>query len=631
MLLTVDNVAFSYDGNSIFTSVGFAINEGDRIGLVGENGAGKTTLIKLILGELVPDVGEIFKKGGLKIGYLEQNGGYESGNTVYGEMREVFAEEISAVERLSALSAELAESEYGSKQYSVLSAKIEGLNKYVASHDCYNVDVRIKTVLNGMGFADFYDRKIGSMSGGEKTRLKLARLLLEQPDLLVLDEPTNHLDVGTLYWLEGYLSTFKGAIFVVSHDRYFLDSVAQYTAEIENKKFTLYRGNYSKYKVLKKEAYERALKEYEAQQEEIKKLQTYVDKNIVRATTARSAQSRVKQLERMEILEKPFTPPAPPRFKFTYSQRPAEDVISIKDLNLEIGNRSLIVGGQLQIKRGKKVAIVGENGTGKSTLLRAVTSGKNDAITLGRYVAFSYYDQEMTNLDSDNTVLQELWGRHVAYSQTQVRASLARCGLYPEDMDKKVGALSGGERAKLALCVFENTGGNVLVLDEPTNHLDLPARESLEQALSEFDGTVIFVSHDRYFIAAIADEVVEIEDRKLCLYEGGYEGYRLQKSERLAAVKQEEEEAKRTRFQEEKERSYRSKKERAEEARRRAEIKALEERIAQAEREENELNAKLSDAQIAADYKALQQVLDELENVRRRLDEMYVRYGEIID
>lgn len=631
MLLTCDNVAFSYDGNSIFTGVNFSVNEADRIGLVGENGAGKTTLIKLISGGLSPDRGEIFRKSGLRIGYLEQNGGYESSNTVYGEMRAVCAEEYSAVEKLTALSSRLSACDYASKEYAVLSAKIENLNKFVASRDCYNVDVRIKTVLNGMGFSSFYERRIGTMSGGEKTRLKLARLLLENPDLLILDEPTNHLDVQTLYWLENYLASFKGAIFVVSHDRYFLDRVVTQIAEIENKTFVTYKGNYSKYKVLKKERYERALKDWEARQEEIKKLQTYVDKNIVRATTAKSAQSRVKQLERMDVLEKPFTPPSPPRFRFEYTQRPAEDVLTIKDLHLEIGGKSLIVGGRLNIKRGNKVAIVGENGAGKSTFLRAIVGEKNDNITLGRYVAFAYYDQENANLDTDNTVLQELWGRHVAYTQTEVRASLARCGLYPEDMDKKVCSLSGGERAKLALCVFENTGGNVLILDEPTNHLDLPARESLEQALAEFDGTVIFVSHDRYFISAVAEQVVEIEDKKLTLYDGGYEGYKAKKEEAAAALRQAEEDKRRAEYQAEKESSYRSKKDRAEEAKRRNEIKALEAGIAQAESEEEQLNCQLSDPAIAADYQALQAVLDKLQAVKGRLDEMYSRYGEIMD
>ncbi|MGN1103675.1 MAG: ATP-binding cassette domain-containing protein, partial [Candidatus Coproplasma sp.] len=260
MLFTFSSVNFSYGDNLILDDINFAVNEGERVGLVGENGAGKTTLIKLMLGELLPESGEVIKKNGLKVGYLAQNGGYESGNTVYGEMREVFREDYAAVERLSELSAKLAMEEYGGREYSALSAKIEALNKYLSSRDCYNVDVKIKTVLNGMGFESFYDRRIDGMSGGEKTRLKLARLLLESPDLLVLDEPTNHLDINTLYWLEDYLSTFKGAVFIVSHDRYFLDRLVKITLEIENKKLFSYKGNYSKYKILKAEKYERELK-----------------------------------------------------------------------------------------------------------------------------------------------------------------------------------------------------------------------------------------------------------------------------------------------------------------------------------------------------------------------------------
>ena len=584
MLITFSSVAFGYGDNLIFSRVNFAVNEGERVGLVGENGAGKTTLIKLLLGELAADEGEVIKKNGIRIGYLEQNGGYESGNTVMGEMREVFREELSAVEKLSALSEELAACEYGGKEYARISARIEALNKYVASRDCYNVEVKIKTVLNGMGFESFYDRNIDTMSGGEKTRLKLARLLLEEPDLLVLDEPTNHLDVKTLYWLEDYIAEFKGAVFVVSHDRYFLDRVVGRVVEIENKSLNIYAGNYSKYKILKAERYERALKEYERQQEEIKKLQTYVDKNIVRATTAKSAQSRVKQLERMEILEKPFTPPRPPRFSFRYGQEPAKEVVSVRDLNLSIGDKQLICGGQLQILRGQKVAIVGDNGAGKSTLLRTLVSGENPAITVGRFVAFAYYDQEMANLNGDNTVLQELWDRHVSYSQTEVRASLARCGLYPEDMDKKVSSLSGGERAKLAICVFENTCGNVLVLDEPTNHLDLPARESLEEALKAFDGTVIFVSHDRYFISAIAEQVVEIENARLNTFEGGYDGYKRAKSAAAESERLREEARQREEYESRKQSAYRSKKDRAREAQLKAELKAIEADISAGER-----------------------------------------------
>ncbi len=630
MLITFSSVAFGYGDNLIFSRVNFAVNEGERVGLVGENGAGKTTLIKLLLGELAADEGEVIKKNGIRIGYLEQNGGYESGNTVMGEMREVFSEELSAVEKLSALSEELAACEYGGKEYARISARIEALNKYVASRDCYNVEVKIKTVLNGMGFESFYDRNIDTMSGGEKTRLKLARLLLEEPDLLVLDEPTNHLDVKTLYWLEDYIAEFKGAVFVVSHDRYFLDRVVGKVVEIENKSLSIYAGNYSKYKILKAERYERALKEYERQQEEIKKLQTYVDKNIVRATTAKSAQSRVKQLERMEILEKPFTPPRPPRFSFRYGQEPAKEVVSVRDLNLSIGDKQLICGGQLQILRGQKVAIVGDNGAGKSTLLRTLVSGENPAITVGRFVAFAYYDQEMANLNGDNTVLQELWDRHVSYSQTEVRASLARCGLYPEDMDKKVSTLSGGERAKLAICVFENTCGNVLVLDEPTNHLDLPARESLEEALKAFDGTVIFVSHDRYFISAIAEQVVEIENARLNTFEGGYDGYKRAKSAAAESERLREEARQREEYESRKQSAYRSKKDRAREAQLKAELKAIEADISAGERLEEELTERLADPEVACDFEKIKEIAARLDEVRARLEKLYERYGELI-
>ncbi len=629
MLFSFSSVNFLYGDNLILSDVSFAVNEGEHVGLVGENGAGKTTLIKLILGELQAESGDIVKKSGLRIGYLAQNGGYESGNTVYSEMREVFKEEFAAVERLSELSARLAAEQYGGREYTALSAKIESLHKYLSSRDCFNLDVKIKTVLNGMGFEKFYDRRIDGMSGGEKTRLKLARLLLESPDLLILDEPTNHLDINTLYWLEDYLSAFKGAVFVVSHDRYFLDRLIKITLEIENKKLCAYRGNYSKYKLLKAEKYERELKEYERQQEEIKKLQTYVDKNIVRATTAKSAQSRVKQLERIEVLEKPFTPPRPPRFNFTFERNTAEEVLSVNGLNLEIGGKQLICGGQLTVRRGQKVAILGDNGAGKSTFLRAICGG-NPAICIGRFVTLAYYDQEMANLNPQNTVLQELWERHVAYSQTEVRASLARCGLYPEDMDKKVAELSGGERAKLALCVFENARGNVLLLDEPTNHLDLPARESLEEALKAFEGTVIFVSHDRYFISALADYVVELKDKKLNFYEGGYEGFKKEK-ERLAALAiQEEEFLKQQRYEEERERSYRSKKDRAQEAKLKAEIKAIEAEISLNESLERELNAQIADPETAADYTKLAPVLERLNGVQKKLEELYERYGELI-
>lgn len=630
MIVTVESAAFSYGDNLIFDGVSFAVNEGERIGLIGANGEGKTTLLKLVLGELSPDCGQVVKKNGARIGYLEQNGGYSSGNTVYTEMLEVFNAELSAIEKLEKLSQKLAATEAYTPEYAALSAQIENLNAYISSHDCYLAEVKIKTVLNGMGFQNKYGQIIDTMSGGEKTRLKLARLLLEQPDLLILDEPTNHLDVSTLNWLEEYLAAFKGAVLIVSHDRYFLDKLTSRILEIENKRLSSFAGNYSKYKVLKAERQARLLKEYEALQEERKKLQDYVDRNIVRATTAKSAQSRVKQLEKMEILEKPYIPPQPPAYRFAYENTPYENVLSLNSLDLEIGGKRLISGGQLNIRRGEKVALVGENGTGKSTLLRQIRLGGNPQIELGRFVKLAFYDQEGANLNGENTVLAELWERHVAFSQTEIRSSLARCGLFEEDMQKPVKSLSGGERAKLALCIAESEKGNFLLFDEPTNHLDLPARESLEKALQSFDGTLLFVSHDRYFISAVARKIVEIEDGKLIVYDGGYEFYAEEKRRKREQAQAEEERLKSRARDEEKKNSYRSKKERAEEERKKDAVKKLEQKICGLEEEEAILNAELSDPAIAADYKKVNEILEKLQAIKLQLDGLYKDYEAMI-
>jgi len=630
MIITVENAAFSYGDNLIFENVSFAVNEGERVGLIGANGEGKTTLIKLISGENLPDSGQVIKKNSARIGYLEQNGGYISGNTVYEEMLSVFKEELSAVAKLEEISRKLASIDCYTPEYAAVSAQIDSLTAYISAHDCYSSEVKIKTVLNGMGFIDKYGQRVDTMSGGEKTRLKLARLLLEQPDLLILDEPTNHLDVSTLFWLEDYLASFKGAILAVSHDRYFLDRLTTRILEIENKKLISFTGNYSKYKVLKAERQARLQKEYEAQQEERARLQDYVDRNIVRATTAKSALSRVNRLERMEILEKPYTPPKAPKFEFTFDTPQYEDALKIEGLNLEIGGKRLICGGQLHIKRGEKVALVGENGTGKSTLLKEIVKGKNFAVTLARFTKLAFYDQEGANLDGNNTVLAELWERHVGLTQTEIRSALARCGLFEEDMQKPVKSLSGGERAKLALCILECEHGNFLLLDEPTNHLDLPARESLEQALKEYDGTLVFVSHDRYFISAVAQKVVEIEDGKLNAFEGGYAFYTQEKKKLKEEKARREEQIKFAAREQEKQNSYRSKKDRAEEARRKTRIKKFKNRICELEEEENLLNLNLADPEIAADYKKVAEISKEIEAIKLQLDALYKDYEAML-
>ena len=570
------------------------------------------------------------KKNGISVGFLAQTGGFESDGTVYSEMLGAVKPQLDAFSRLAELSQRLSAAEYGSAEYRGVSSRYESLEKYIAAHDCYNAEVRVKTVLGGMGFAGLYEQKVSTMSGGEKTRLKLARLLLEEPDLLILDEPTNHLDIKTLFWLEDYLASFRGAVLIVSHDRYFLDRVTSRILEIENKKLCSYPGNYTKYKVLKAERIALELKEYERQQEERARLQDYVDRNIVRATTAKSAQSRVKQLERMEILEKPYTPPAPPRFKFVFPVNTAETVLEVKNLDLEAGGKRLFSGGNMVITRGKKLAVVGENGTGKSTFLKLIARGGNERCVLGRFVRTAYYDQENLNLNPENTVLSEMWERHVTSSQTDIRSELARCGLSAEDMYKKVGELSGGERAKLALCVTEAEEGNVLLLDEPTNHLDLPARESLEAALKSFEGTVIFVSHDRYFISALSDCVAEIEDGKLNFVNGGYESFREAKSQQAKKLEEEREKIAQAEYSERRKESYRSKKDRAAEAAVKGRIKAIEAALSSNEAEEADIQAQLADPSVTADYREVERLCARLDSLKEEQEKLYSEYAELI-
>lgn len=630
MLITFNSVNFSYIGDPILSDINFTLNEGERVGLIGENGAGKTTLLKLITGAIYPESGDIQKKNCATFGFLEQTGGLEAEGTVYSEMLLAVRPQLDAISRLAKLSEDLSAAGYGSAEYKQLSSKYEAVEKYIAAHDCYNAEVRVKTVLGGMGFAGLYEQKISTMSGGEKTRLKLARLLLEEPDLLILDEPTNHLDIKTLFWLEEYLAAFRGAVLVVSHDRYFLDRVCSRTLEIENKKLFSYPGNYTKYKVLKAERLALEQKEYERQQEERARLQDYVDRNIVRATTAKSALSRVNRLERMEILEKPYTPPAPPRFKFVFPVNTGELVLDIKNLDLSVGGKTLFNGGSLQLTRGKKLAVVGENGTGKSTLLKLIAGGGNYNCLLGRFVKIAYYDQENLNLNPENTVLAELWERHVSSSQTDVRARLARCGLVAEDMYKKVGELSGGERAKLALSVLEAEEGNVLLLDEPTNHLDLPARESLERALKEFGGTLIFVSHDRYFISALADCVAEIEGGKLNFVNGNYESFREEKRRQAKELAEMQAKEAQQAYLESRREGYRSKKERAAEAAQKARIKQIEEAISKNEEEEAALSEKLADPAVTADYREIERLCRRLDELKREQEELYIQYDKLI-
>lgn len=630
MLIESERLYFGFSGGSLLEDVCFSLSEGDRVGLIGGNGEGKTTLIRLILGELEPERGSLFVKNGIRIGYLAQNGGYDSDKTVFEEMREVFLTDIRTLNALSEVEKEISKTNEHDPAYRVLSARYESLNKQIAARDSYHYEVKIRTVLNGMGFENNYEQIISTMSGGEKTRLKLCRLLLEEPELLILDEPTNHLDMKTLFWLEDYLASYKGALLTVSHDRYFLDKLVSHIYEIENKKLSVFKGNYSKYKILKAERVATILKEYEKQQEERKHMQEYVDRNLVRASTTKMAQSRRKALEKMEIIEKPPFPPTPPRFHFTYAEKPYEKVLQVQNLRLTAGEKILLNDASFSLTRGEKCAVIGDNGTGKSTLIKELVKNKNSAVQLGRFVKIACYDQENANLDPENTVLGELWGRHILWEQTKVRNILAQVKLEAEDIDKKVRMLSGGERAKLALAVFECEGGNVLVLDEPTNHLDLQARESLEAALKEFDGTLLFVSHDRYFIRALAGKILELENQQALEFVGSYDAYMAQKKEKAkentstpAPVELKKSEQKNS--------YYRSKEERAADAKRRTRIKKIEEEISALEEEDATLNEALSNPEVTSNFALLSEKCNRLEEIKNRLELLYSEYETLID
>ncbi len=634
MLVWVNNVVFGYDDKIILTDLELSVNEGDRIGLVGANGEGKTTLLNLIMGSLEPVSGEISRKSGLRVGYMKQNQGLDSSLTVYEEMRTVFREVLEAEEKMRLLEAEMAVTDHDSLEFRRKSDEYERYNSVFTAGEGYNIDVKIRTVLSGMGFLGRENEHIKTMSGGEKTRLMLCRLLLAAPELLILDEPTNHLDIKTLFWLEKYLSGYKGAILTVSHDRYFLDKTVSKIWDLENRTVTTYTGNYTKYKVLKRDRLITLEKEYEKQQKQVASMLDYAQKNIARASTSNSAKSRLHRLANMEIADKPFVDRRTPKFSFAFEKEPVKDVLTVRNLTLEFPGRVLFEDANFTLIRGTKTALLGANGTGKTTLIRYIMSGKGEQVgkvAFGKNVKPAYYDQENINLDYDKTVIDEIWFKNHRLSQTEIRSALARMLLSAEDIEKKVGVLSGGERAKLAFALLMLEKGNFLILDEPTNHLDLVAREALEDALKEFEGTLLFVSHDRYFISSLAGNFLEIEDGKITSFKGSYDEYTAEKQK--AEEKQRAEEAVkaeevRTAKPKSENKGFRSKEDRAKEVSRKQRIAFLEKQMKQLEEEQASLNEELSGS---PDYKRVMEISERLCQIETELDSALSEWTEIAD
>ena len=623
MQVSLHDVTKSFGSEVIFSGVTAKIEDHDRIGLVGPNGTGKTTLLRVICGELEPDdgPGEIARGSDLSIGYQKQNCGLTFEGTIWQEMQSVFADVYALERRMKELQGQMAAGD----SRPALAEEYRRTEDAFLARDGYQIEVKIKTVLTGMGFAEHgFDKCVDKLSGGEQTRLAIAKLLLEAPSLLILDEPTNHLDFATLNWLEDYLSGYKGALLVVSHDRYFLDKLCNKIWELEDAALWEYKGNYTAYTKQREEQDARQKKLYEQQQAERAKLEDYVARNLVRASTTKMAQSRQKMLERLEPVGKPRRRLKPPKIRLEFETEPVKDVLTVENLTIAVGSgekeRVLLSGAEFNIQRGDKVAIIGPNGSGKTTLLRALLSAQppvTGRISWGRGVKRSYYDQGSDHLDQSLTVMDTMWKAYPRMYETPLRTALGAMGLTGEDAYRLVGQLSGGERARLKLAMICLAGSNVLVLDEPTNHLDLPSKEVLQQALSEYEGTLIIVSHDRYLLDRVPNRIFAIENGKLTQYKGSYGDYLKARAEQGS----EKSAPTHTKTDSEQKKQYnRGKEQRREDARRRKEYAEAEALIHTLEEELEAAKAEMSLDSVQNDYQRLQELCTLIEEKQQLLD-----------
>lgn len=644
MLLNVEHLYKYFNGQALLKDINFTVEDREAVGLIGINGCGKSTLLNIITGsegyDKTPEgLGSVNIAGKASIGFLRQNSGLNSELTIGEEMKNAFAPLLETLDKMKFLEKKMADG----GDIDSISHEYAELSSYFEARDGYRIDVKIKQVLNGMGFGSTpTDRVISTLSGGEKTRLALAKLLLEEPNLLILDEPTNHLDFETLMWLEDYLKGYKGAIIIVSHDRYFLNKVCTRICEIEQGRLTSYRGDYSSYLVQKKMNSERQLKEYEAQQKEIAKLEDYVAKNLVRASTSKMAKSRQHMLDRIERIDKPLMYTKPPKIKLEYDIEPTKDIVRVVDCPLVVGEgadkKELIKSLTMNVRRGEHVAIIGANGIGKTSILKLIQGiipHEGGNISWGGNVKISYFEQEHAILDPHKTVLEEIMDRYPRLSEQQARSVLGAVLLTGENVFKPISVLSGGERAKLCFAIMALNRGNVLVLDEPTNHLDLSTKEVLEDALAEFGGTIILVSHDRYLLNKVASRIIEIKHDEVNSYEGNFDAYseavnaaRQLKMQSEAEIKRAEEEKA---YKENKAKQYRSKEQRAADAQKRNRIRELEKEIEDTEVLIFELENAISDPEIASDYSKMSEKCKELEEAKTALDQKMDEWAELSD
>lgn len=626
MSMQITSLTKSFGVDLILENITMNIADNEKVGLIGANGAGKTTLLRIISGELGYDSGSIFTPKDSTVGFLKQNAVEDTTDTMWDNIMSIF-EDVTALETdMRALELKMSDESLSEEKHKEVLDSYARISTAFESKGGFEIQTRIKTVLSGMGFDNFdvKNTKVNTLSGGEKTKFAFAKLLLRNPEVLLLDEPTNHLDFKTMQWLESYLKSYKGMIIAVSHDRYFLDSLCDTIYEIERNRAVKYPGNYSVYLDTKQKNYEIALKHYEAQQEDIKKLEDYVARNKVRASTAKMAKSKQKAIDRIELIEKPVLMNKACNFEFELEFPSYKDVLLCEDLTLNVNGggilKTIARGIDIDIKRGEKVAIIGANGVGKSTLLKTlvgINTTYDGSFEFGRNVELSFYDQEQKLLHENSTVLNEIWDRFPRMDESEVRTLLGTVLFTDEDVYKEVSKLSGGERARLMMLVIMLEKSNTLLLDEPTNHLDLSSKEALDIAVRDFDGTVILVSHDRYFLNKTADRILELTPDGVTSYTGNYNDYLEYKNSRDAETNLPKEKTTVSAAEE-----YELQK------RRQANIKnitrkieATEEKIAQTEEKIEKLQAQIAEA--GSDYGRVSELFKESEECEKELNNLY--------
>ncbi|RWS38682.1 ABC transporter ATP-binding protein [Bacillus mycoides] len=641
ILLQVNGLSKLYGAETILANIKLEVQTKDRIALVGRNGAGKSTLLKIIAGELSHDGGEIIKPKDVSMGYLAQNTGLETSLTIWDEMLTVFTHLQQMETKLRRLEQEMGKEENFSNAaiYEKLLTDYDQLQLDYKDQGGYQYEADIRSILSGLGFpAETHQTTISTLSGGQKTRLALGKLLLTRPDLLILDEPTNHLDIETLTWLEQYLQGYPGAILIVSHDRYFLDKLVTQVYEISNKESRRFVGNYSKYLDLNSALYEQEMKRYEKQQDEIAKLEDFVQKNIARASTTKRAQSRRKQLDRMELLTRPLGDSKSASFHFDIEKQSGNDVLQVKDATIGYYQEPIIEHVNMRLTRGDSVALVGPNGIGKSTLLKSIVNKLqllHGDVAFGSNVSVGYYDQEQANLTSSKRVLNELWDEYPLQPEKEIRTILGNFLFTGDDVLKPVSSLSGGQKARLALAKLMMQKSNLLILDEPTNHLDLNSKEILENALIDYPGTLLFVSHDRYFINRVTTTVVELSTEGAQEYLGDYDYYVEKKNEMIerAEFEQQEQQENQAPVQKtvaQEKLNYLEEKERKQlERQRTRKIEELEQNIVEFEEEIATLEDQLCLPEIYADYEKASEITTKKQTLQEQLEACMAEWEEL--